>query len=609
MDELRYKQPTEWIIGDGFHAKRKEVKWTEPEEPGSLRVPVASTWGLYRDDKEIATRNVDYEQGDRLLSVMKMFEDEIQDHLGPGQTRWLFKMASENPDDIPPWDREGQCTSRTFSPVTHTFDDEGNANRFEDECRGWLIFDTRSKKWFAWQGTHWAEAEERVSLAARVVGRSVAYEEKKWEEAYDGQVKSGFRSHKKRSANLRAQEAMVKMAAAMMTVDLESESDPSLVACDNGIIDCQSGEFYPLWKCDELRSRYPTHHVADGISYTPGAAPEHFLSHLTKVMEDNTTTDLDDDERRLRADQLVPVLLRIFGYALYPGNPERIFVFFWGEGRNGKSTTVEILQKIFGNESANPTLTQLYTVESDRPAPSIAKALPKRLAIFSEADGDAPISTSAFKEITGEKSTERFRAMHTNNVRISIHCLPIATTNNLPTFDRPVDRALFTRLITIPFRHRFPGEDRAIHELLSSERSKIFSLVVDELRKYLAVGLLSVPEYAMASQKELLAGSIYYDFFTDEIEPTNGKGPDERMLRSELKEYFLRWVRLEGRDDEISTRWERSEDGYGSEKTLTKKETERLFSAARILEYQEVKSNGQRRFKAKIRQSPQRRLQ
>ena len=586
-------------IGDGLRAECVGVGYLDGE---TMSIVDTACWELYLDEKPLIAKFVHYERINGVTDLFDLFDGEIRDILGDDHADWIRAVRSGAAAYTPPWERI--ISARKFRRYSHTFDDDGNANRFEDECRGWLIYDNSSEQWFAWCGNHWEPAKERVKKAARFVGRSVADEEQKWEDPdRNNKVPQQYYDHRYRSANLGAQNAMLSMAAANMTVDMQAASDMSLLACKNGIVDCRSGTFYPMWECEQFRYRYPTAYV--DAAYIPKSRPDEWIEHLLTVMDDNTTEGLDDAERDARKFDLVKYLLRIFGYMLYPGNPERIFVFFWGRGRNGKSTTTQVLLRILGSQAANPTLAQLYAADSDRPAPSIAAALPKRLAVFSEADGDAPVSVSAFKELTGETSTERFRRMHQDNVRTPIYCLPMGTTNDIPQFDRLVDQALLNRLITIPFRHVFSDETRDVSLELAAERDEIFSLMVDELRKYLSEGLLPVHTCARATQMELLVGDELYRYFSSALESTDGCRPGDRMTRAELKQHYLSWAVAMGAD--IDTRTVRDE-GDQFVKVLTKKETNRLFAAVRVMGYEEVKVMGVRYVKCRPSTSPQKRL-
>ncbi len=67
--------------------------------------------------------------------------------------------------------------------------------------------------------------------------------------------------------------------------------------------------------------------------------------------------------------------LRIMGYLLFPANPEQIILFLWGNGSNGKSTTIDVLREIFGAEMSEASVRELYAGGEDRPASGISGRL------------------------------------------------------------------------------------------------------------------------------------------------------------------------------------------------------------------------------------------
>ena len=80
--------------------------------------------------------------------------------------------------------------------------------------------------------------------------------------------------------------------------------------------------------------------------------------------------------------------LLLMGYLLYPGNPEQIFPFLWGKGSNGKSTTIDVLQEIFGSEMSDASVCELYAGFEDRPASGISRSLRKRAMLIAEASDE-----------------------------------------------------------------------------------------------------------------------------------------------------------------------------------------------------------------------------
>jgi len=486
--------------------------------------------------------------------------------------------------------------------TVYTYTDDGNARRFEAEAKGWLVYDYPSETWYAWDMTKWTPANEKLNQAMRFVGKSVGLEcvpdeemklidaDENMADKYDKWQREHFKWMTK-SQMQQYQKNMVTMAVSNMSVDFTRDSDCHLLACKNGIIDTRTGRFYNVAEAQTLKTKYPTCYI--DCTYTPGTVSQKWIEHLNITMLDNKSEDLSAADAETRREELVRFLNRMFGMMLVKGNPEQIFVFFWGEGKNGKSTTVSILQNVLGEQCANPTLSQLYSVDTDKPTPSVAKAITKRVGIFSEADGDAPISSSAFKELTGETSTERFRMMHENNVRRDINCLPIGTTNDMPKFDKAIDAAIQRRVITIPFKHYFADDKKNIIDDILTERDAIFSMFVDELKLYLAEGMPVVPDCARSTQKQLLVGDDMYEFFTTVVVPSEV----DTITRAELKMYYMSWCDSVGAS--VSVKMQRSHIDEKFERVLSDRESKRLFSAAKLMGIAARTVNGTRGFKAR----------
>ncbi len=593
-------------LGGGFCAELINLQTRPLGDDVILREN--GTWKLSHNGHFITNLSEDFSICQLPEEVFDLFESTILKWLQQTETdeskniqfcQWLRSMLIV----APPWERSGNYY-RDFSPYRHTFDDEGNANRFEDECEDWLIYDQASEQWFAWVNNHWEPAKEKLLKAARFVGRSVLYEEHLWIKEDN---KKGFQVHAKSSANLAAQNAMLKFAIANMSVDLTKVSDLTLMACRNGMINRINGDFFHLYECDQFRNKYPTVYI--DCEYHPKSNATEWKKHINLLMEDNLSS-ISAEERTLRKENLSRYLFRLFGYSLYPGNPERLFVFWWGQTSNGKSTTLTLLKKVYGNQQTTPALSQLYSADTDRPAPSIVDALPLTVAFLSEASGDksATISRAAFKELTGETSTSKFRRMHQGNETHPILCLPIGITNDLPRFDGGVDEAILRRMVTIPFRHEFKVVDNTIDMRLLREKDEIFSMMVDELRNYRAEGLPELHPCALATQNELLMGHVIYEFVSVELEPTMDiPGEENRMTRSEIKNAFLQWVQMNEYEDEAGLKKCHDRDG-GNYYELTKSVTTNLIEAMRLMNYPEVKIMGTRCFKVRRRASSQTKL-
>lgn len=562
--------------------------------------------------------------------IYPYIEAYLKEVEGDEAAEWIRRKCIKEPIDTPPWERNKATRKIPVmnpSDVASSLNDDGNATRFEKECKDHLIYDYESKEWYAWLDNHWEPATDKLGKAERFVGNSIKEELHYWETELrkeqergdDGDKKrigelsrliSALREHSSRSMNQGRQKAMSEMSArSNMSIEMSKKTDVSILAFRNGAIDCKTGIFYPLWMCANLKNRYPMTYI--DATYTEGARPSKFLQHIQRVCEDNQTPDLDEEERFIRGNKIGKYFLRLLGYLLYPGNPEQIFLFLWGKGSNGKSTTIDVLRKVLSGQLAEAPIKELYVSGEDRPASGITNGLSKRVLLFSEASDDenerkgGRVSRDTVKALAGDAQTARFRETYGKSVERDIICTPIGVTNELPRFDKELDYALLRRLVTIPFLHVFKGLERAKNKTaeLLEERDSIFSLMIDELRAYLKEGLLEIPEECKATQTELLSGYEYNQFVITQYQKTDGKKVEDRTSREAIQNHYLIWCDDVGITPDTIMKIV-GEDDYGNprkKRTLSKAESGRLFNAFRVNGIEEMKSHGSRFFNCKLK--------
>ena len=550
----------------------------------------------------------------------------ISPHIEKTETRaraeYIRRQLRPSEVEIPPWDRTKPTRNYLYhddpEEAYYSLNDDGNATRFTQEAAGYLVYEPNQRIWYAWMENHWELAKEKVGRVARFIGLSLRDELKYWETALRNAVEgdplrknlsitvTAFKEFVSQGRNDIRQAGMLRMVVgSVMNADFEKQSNPEILTFQNGAINCKTGTYYPIEECDRLKDQYPTIYV--DAWYTPGARSQAFEDHLAKVFLDNTTDDLPEVQAWEQMHYTGVFFLRLLGYALYPGNPEQIFLFLWGSGSNGKSTTIDVIREIFGDQMAEPSIKELYTSGEDRPASGICGGLGKRILLFSEASDDendrkgGRVSRDTVKELTGDRYTSRFRYTHAPAKRQRVLAFPIGVTNELPRFDKEIDDALLRRLITIPFPHKFEDseKDKTIVDRLHQDRNLIFSMVVDELKRYVTEGLPPIPWVCTSTQNQLLSGYDLSVFITNQLVKTEGKTKEDRMTREEIQDYYLSWCDSSG--IEIGTKMSLTagldEYGYPQKKrVLTKEETLKLFKALRVNGIKEKSSNCVRYF-------------
>ncbi|HJJ47982.1 MAG TPA: hypothetical protein O0X39_03170 [Methanocorpusculum sp.] len=574
-------EPEMFHLGEDFYAVQTEAEYGDAVMPEFGPTPLSRTYQLMNGDTVVCTKN-DPKDGELFektaAGLQEFFKPELLKELNGSEEHFAYlqKSVSVSQEVLPPWEREVAC--RKVNRALHTFTDDGNAFRFQDECGGCFVFDTSSKQWFVWNENHFEPAQNKEILAARFVGRSVASEENNWMD-HDGAIPQEFYRHAKYSASLAGANAMLKFAAPAMSVDFSTESDYDLIAFKNGVLDTKTGKIYEPWEYDSLKERYPTVYMP--VSYRKGRRSGKWDTELVLLMTDDRVSS---GVREKQAAEKAEFLKWLIGYSLYAGNPARKFVFFYGRGRNGKSVISDVLSAVFGDQFARAALSQIYSGASDRAAPTLVQALPKRFLVFPEADGESGrLSSSALKDIaSGERETMRFRMLHQDNRRVRINCLPVAVTNVLPEFDRPLAKADLDRIVAVEFAHEFTEDDVNIKDVLAGEADAIFSTAVDYLLMYLKAGCLpEVPVCMRGAQLEFLIGSDMLRFLREKFEPA-----DESYFvpRREVVSLYQEYCEANG----IEYQTKKSPNGL----VLSDKEARKLYGACVMLGYREGSTTG-----------------
>jgi putative DNA primase/helicase len=233
------------------------------------------------------------------------------------------------------------------------------------------------------------------------------------------------------------------------------EYDPK-VCVENGVLDL--AEF-----ADPLVDD-PDVHLLDH-------SPEHLL--LTRVP---VTYDDDADcsgfdgflDEILAKDADKQVIYEMIGYCLWPDYPFAKALFLYGDGRNGKSTLLDVWKQFLGGDE-NVSSRGLYELEMQRFASS---ALYGRLANIA---GDLPdqelARTGTFKTLTGGDlvtAEKKYQDAFSFKNRSKL----IFSANDPPKIDDDTT-AMYRRLLLVNFPNEFtpagqPGPDaRPKHELLA----------------------------------------------------------------------------------------------------------------------------------------------
>lgn len=389
-------------------------------------------------------------------------------------------------------------------------------------------------RWFMWDGSRWA-IDERLSHMTQVRDFLLdrAREVVTWAEAKSGalsekdgeDIKSWAKREAKalRSANTVAAVASLGRSnpASVATTD-DFDANLLLLGTPGGTVDLLSGELRPARREDMISKR---------TAVTPadvGTIAPTWLQFLDEIFDGDV--------------EMIRFLQRAAGYALTGLTTEHKLLFFYGTGRNGKSTFLEALQWIWGDYARRAAATTFLSSVGERHPTDIAGLAGARLVVGSELPKGKSWNEAVLKDLTGgEKMTARF--MRGDFFDFVPQMTLMIAGNTMPSL-RGVDEALRARMVLVPFTVTIPPEkrDTGLAEKLRREAPAILRWAIDGALEWQRCGL-AVPVHVAAASTEYLDGEdLLGQFLADETFSV----PEEFTFTSELHACFRLWTERQG---------------------------------------------------------------
>jgi len=306
-------------------------------------------------------------------------------------------------------------------------------------------------------------------------------------------------AHIRRTQSVNGIKAMIEMAKSelSMTVDAsEFDANPWLLGVKNGVLDLKTGDLIPV--TPDLYISKKANVVFDSSAECPL-----FMEALAQWQPASTV-------RRF--------LQRLFGVCI-TGEPHiQQLVFFHGQGANGKSVLIELMQSLFG-EYCTPIQTEMLMRQqrsSQGPSPDILQLKGARLAFCNELNEGARLDESRVKQLTGgdtlvgrapyAKAELSFRPSH-NLIMIGNHQPSVSDTSE----------GMWRRLLLIPFDHTIPEDKRDPNLLtkLLEEAPGILNWLIEGLVDYRENGL-NAPEAVSQATKEYRSEEDILGIFIEE---------------------------------------------------------------------------------------------
>lgn len=238
--------------------------------------------------------------------------------------------------------------------------------------------------------------------------------------------------------------------------------------------------------------------------------------------------------------QVVTLLYEMIGYCLYRGMPfQKVFILV-GNGANGKSTLLNMITKLLGEE--NVSHVDLKEIANNRFGKS--ELYGKLANIADDCSSTYLEDTSVMKRITGESYTS-IEFKNQNSFSAKINTKMILSYNTIPRMNDTTD-GLTRRLVIIPlnavFKKGNPNYDPFIGEKLKKEENLEYVLYksLKAINRVLVDKEFTVPKQVKEQTEEYIRENNPVATFLYDVYENNEKEL-EKIPSTELFKAFCVW--------------------------------------------------------------------
>lgn len=395
--------------------------------------------------------------------------------------------------------------------VEEIFTDSNLSDEFVKQHGHTIKFCPDYNKWLTWNGKHWAVDDSRkVTLLIEKMNREIVSEFIKTARSYDAQIASRYLQ----AGRINSIAELSK--GKMILLKKELDADGWLFNCQNGVLNLQTGKLMPHAPSFNLSYISP-------VKYDPKAQCPKFLEFLDQIMKGRKS--------------LVDFIQRAAGYSLTGSTREHCFFILNGNGRNGKSTLVDVLRHISGDYAGSLPSHSLLAQKYEGIPNDLASITGKRFVCASEISERKRLDEAKIKSMTGgEPVNARFLNKewfaYTPQFKIWL------STNELPEIHER-NEGIWSRIHCVPFDRYFEEEERdtELKEKLIAEADGILNWILHGCMEWQSTGL-TPPQEVLNSTKSYRNDMDYMSaFIAEHVEAS----PETELKKADLYRCFLDW--------------------------------------------------------------------
>jgi phage/plasmid-associated DNA primase len=288
----------------------------------------------------------------------------------------------------------------------------------------------------------------------------------------------------------------------------ELDSEPTLINCQNGILDLFLGNLLEHTPDKLIRNIVNARFLFTETDEEPTEIDTEFMEkHLLfyKVISDAL---LDKTKSVIENKEIVKSFMEILASCLIGNNEHKLVYIIIGEPNAGKSTLLEVLLNIFVFffTTFNNSALLFFSRSSNAIRPDILALRGKRILAGSEANKSERFDNALLKQISGNDKISVRKPHKGDMVNFIITGKLLLVTNYCPKFTDLDDQAFLNRIVLIDFNNVPTELDTNLKEKLLAPdcRNQIFSYLASIAMKIIMKKEVFIHERFKANKQKIL---------------------------------------------------------------------------------------------------------
>jgi len=397
----------------------------------------------------------------------------------------------------------------------YAYDDTGNADRFVEKYKETARYSYIDKAWYFYTGKKW---EYDITGKIKTLTEEIL-KDMKVQRAFcqDEDDEKAYDKHLKYTRNNRGKTNIIKESEHRLSV-LPHEFDRRTDAfnCSNGVLDLKTGELHPhMWE-----------------QYLSKISPVEYTDNIDCPMWMKFLNDIFASDK-----ELIRYMQKAVGYSMTGSTREQCMFFCYGNGANGKSTFLDIINAILGDYAVNIQPETIMVKNTQGANSDIARLKGARFVTTVEPNEGARLNEGLVKQLTGG-DTVTARRLYGNEFEFEPEFKLWMGTNHKPII-RGRDDGIWRRMHMIPFTVQIPDEkkDKMLKYKLKKELPGILNWAVQGCLMWQSEGL-KMPKAVLDAVNEYKGEMDVISAFLNEC---TMKGPGT-IEAGKLYKAYIEWA-------------------------------------------------------------------